>query len=119
MEERDLEIQIVNSEEEFKLFWNMYYEYMNRDVFPNDELGLELTEEDTKWFFSIEHKSHMYGLFSRDIDRAYPTFFLRNNKIVGFCSYCTYHSEDGKCFIVDYCIFPEFRNKIFQNSQGD
>lgn len=24
--------------------------------------------------------------------------------------YCTYHSEDGKCFIIDYCILPEYRN---------
>lgn len=111
MGKKDLEIQIVNSEEEFKLFWDMYYEYMERDIFPSDELGLELTEEDTKWFFSMEHRNYMNELFSRDMNTAYPIFFLKGNEIVGFCLYCTYHSEDGKCFIVDYCILPEFRNE--------
>ena len=110
MEEKDLEIKIVNSEEEFKLFWEMYYEYMNKDIYPNDELGLQLTEEDLKRFSSTEHKAHMHKLFSRIVDRAYPIFFLKSEEIVGFCSYCTYHSEDGKCLIIDYCILPKFRN---------
>lgn len=110
MEDRNLEIKVVNSKEEFKLFWEIYYEYMNRDIYPNDELGLQLTEEDLKRFFSREHKTHMHKLFSRIVDRAYPIFFLKNEEIVGFCSYCIYHSEDGKCLTIDYCILPRFRN---------
>lgn len=62
MKEKNLEIQVVNSEEEFKLFWDMHYEYMNRDIFPNDELGLEITEKEREWFFSSEYKKHMYKL---------------------------------------------------------
>ena len=110
MKEKNLEIQVVNSEEEFKLFWDMHYEYMNRDIFPNDELGLEITEKEGEWFFSSEYKKHMYKLFLRDIDKAYPILFKKEKEVVGFCMYCTYHSEDGKCFIIDYCILPEFRN---------
>lgn len=26
-------------------------------------------------------------------------------------SYCTYQSEDGKCFVLDFWVFPEFRGK--------
>ena len=110
MKEKNLEIQVVNSEEEFKLFWDMHYEYMNRDIFPNDELGLEITEKEGEWFFSSEYKEHMNKLFLRDIDKAYPILFKKEKEVVGFCMYCTYHSEDGKCFIIDYCILPEFRN---------
>lgn len=33
MKEKNLEIQVVNSEEEFNLFWNMHHEYMNRDIY--------------------------------------------------------------------------------------
>ena len=28
---------------------------------------------------------------------------------IGAAQYNTYQSEDGKCFILDYWIFPEFR----------
>jgi len=31
--------------------------------------------------------------------------------IVGFAYYGTYLSEDGKCFISEFCILPDFRNK--------
>lgn len=68
MKEKNLEIQVVNSEEEFNLFWNMHHEYMNRDIFPNDELGLEITEKEREWFSSSEYKKHMNKLFLRDID---------------------------------------------------
>jgi len=110
MREKDLEVRIVNSEEDFNIFWNMYYEYMKRDIFPNDELGLKLTEEDKKWFFSLEYKDQMEKLFARKIDTVYPVFFLKDKNLVGFSTYCTFHSEDGKCLIIDYCILPEFRN---------
>lgn len=110
MKEKNLDIRIVNSSEEFKLFWDMHSEYMNRDIFPNDEIGLKVTEEERKWFFSSEYREHMHKLFSRDVDKAYPIFFLREMEVIGFCIYCTYHSEDGKCFIIDYCILPEFRD---------
>lgn len=110
MKEKGIEIKIVNSDEEFKLFWDMHHEYLNRDIFPNDEIGLKVTEEEQKWFSSLEHEEHMHKLFSRDVDRAYPIFLVKEKRVVGFCTYCTYHSEDGKCFIIDYCIIPELRN---------
>lgn len=110
MKKKSIEIKIVNSEEEFKLFWDMHHEYLNRDIFPNDDTGLVMTEEEEEWFSSLEYKEHMQKLFSRDVDRAYPIFFVKEKRIVGFCTYCTYHSEDGKCFIIDYCIIPKHRN---------
>ncbi|MEY8303515.1 GNAT family N-acetyltransferase [Anaerosalibacter bizertensis] len=38
-------------------------------------------------------------------------FFLKNKEYVGFAAYVIYHSEDGKCFIVEYCIEPKWRNQ--------
>lgn len=110
MKEKGLEIKIVNSEEDFKLFWDMHCEYLNRDIFPNNSIGLKITEEEQIWFSSSEYKEHMHKLFSRDIDKAYPILFIREMEVIGFCIYCTYHSEDGKCFIIDYCIVPELRD---------
>lgn len=37
------------------------------------------------------------------------TYFCCNGKKIGAVSYCIYQSEDGKCFILDYWVFPEFR----------
>lgn len=110
MKEKGIEIRIVKSEEEFKLFWDMHHEYMNKDIFPNDEVGLKMTEEDLEWFSSSEYKEHMHKLFSRETDKAYPILFIKGMKVTGFCTYCTYHSEDGKCFIIDYYIVPELRD---------
>lgn len=110
MNEKGIEIKIAKSEEEFKLFWDMHNEYMKRDIFPNDELGLKLTEEDKEWFSSSVYKEQMHKLFSRDTDKAYAVLFVKGMKVIGFSTYCTYHSEDGKCLIIDYCIVPEFRD---------
>ena len=30
---------------------------------------------------------------------------------IGAASYCIYQSEDGKCFILDYWVFPPFRGE--------
>ncbi|MDD2482310.1 MAG: hypothetical protein PHF82_09310 [Lutispora sp.] len=58
--------------------------------------------EEQEWFSSLEYKEHMHKLFTRDVDRAYPMFFIKEKEIIGFCIYCTYNSEDGKCFIIDF-----------------
>ena len=110
MMEKGIEVKIVNSEEEFKLFWDMHHEYLNKDIFPNDEIGLKMTEEELEWFSSSEYRKHMHKLFSRDTDKAYPILFIKGMQAIGFCTYCTYHSENGKCFIIDYCIVPELRD---------
>lgn len=129
MKEKGIEFKIVKSEEDFKLFWDIHNEYMKRDIFPNDELGLKMTKEEQEWFSSSVYKEHMHKLFSRDIDKAYPVLFIKEMRVIGFCTYCTYHSEDGKCFIIDYCIVPELRDnslgtnifnriKEIENSKG-
>lgn len=43
MKEKGIEIKMVDSEEEFELFWEMHREYMNRDIYPSDEIGLKMT----------------------------------------------------------------------------
>ena len=52
-------------------------------------------------------KNHM----NRDNDRHHIAYFQENEKRIGAVSYCTYKSEDGKCFILDFFIFPQFQCK--------
>ncbi|QQK08682.1 GNAT family N-acetyltransferase [Miniphocaeibacter halophilus] len=113
MKENNLEIKIINSREELDLLWNMRDEYMYRDILSNDKIGLEITEKDREWLLSPEYRDYMEKLFFRNINKAYPVLLKKEKKVVGFCIYCTYHSEDGKCFIVEYCILPKYRgNKL-------
>ena len=42
-------------------------------------------------------------------DRCYYLFFERNGQDIGFALPAIFTSEDGKCFILEFCIFPEFR----------
>ncbi len=104
-------IREVESCEEIAEFWRERDEYMIRDVFPNDTLGEPLTQNDLDWFLSKEYKDHMMEIFYRNQDKAHFVFFEENDEKIGFCSYVTYFSEDNKCFIIDYCIKPEFRRQ--------
>ncbi|WP_461040707.1 GNAT family N-acetyltransferase, partial [Tepidimicrobium xylanilyticum] len=56
-------------------------------------------------------QEHIMNAFSRDKDPLKIIFFMKNNEYVGFCTYVTYLSEDGKCLIVDYCIDAKYRNQ--------
>ena len=49
----------------------------------------------------------------RDIDKHHLIFFINCGKRIGVASYCIYKSEDGKCFILDFWIFKEYRNNNF------
>ena len=42
-------------------------------------------------------------------DRCYYLFFQRNGQDIGFALPVIYTSEDGKCFIMEYCVYPEYR----------
>ncbi|MGB4514600.1 MAG: GNAT family N-acetyltransferase [Bacillota bacterium] len=106
-------VREVESNEDIAEFWRYRDEYITRDIFPNDTLGKPLTKEDLDWFLSKEYKDLMMKLFHRDEDKVRFVFFERDGKKIGFCSYVTYFSEDKKCFLVDFCVLPEFRRRGF------
>lgn len=101
----------VRTNEELSLFWDKRNEYMKEDIIPNCTLGEPITKEDEKWFFSQEYMDHIMKLYFREIDKLYIVFFVKDGDIIGFSSYITYHSEDGKCFILDFCIDVKARNQ--------
>lgn len=92
-------------------YWKKHEEYLVRDIFPNCTIGSPLTKEDEEYFLSDDYRNHMNALCDREVDKAKIVFFEREGTKIGFCSYCTYNSEDGKCFIIDFCIYPEYRKK--------
>ena len=51
----------------------------------------------------------MMRIHSRTQDRCFFLFFCRNGQDIGFTMPVIFTTEDGKCFIMEYCVYPEFR----------
>ena len=83
-------------------FWDIHIKYLVDD-------GIISDEEDIAYFTGEEYRGILKGHMTRSTDKQHMVYFCRDGKRIGAASYCTYQSEDGKCFILDYWIFPQFR----------
>ena len=45
----------------------------------------------------------------REANKHHMIYFVRDSIAIGAAQYNTYQSEDGKCFILDFWVFPAFR----------
>lgn len=106
----NINLYYVKSDNDIKYFWDKRNEYMLKDIIPNCELGDKLTAHDIEWFFSKEYKDHIMKLYKRNIDPLFIVFINQDKSNIGFMTYIIYNSEDGKCFILDYCIYQQYRN---------
>lgn len=91
--------------------WKEMDAMMWRDVRPNCDLGGPMTDEEAARFLTPEYHQRIDALCQRQTDPGQRVFFLADGREVGFAFYCTYRSEDGKCFIVNFCIDPELRGR--------
>ena len=102
--ENQITIREAVTEDNIALFWEQLHIYYKRDIFPDPE------DEDREYFLSVtEYRAHMQKIHDRPQDRCYYMFFHRNGQDIGFALPVIYTSEDGKCFIMEYCVYPEFR----------
>lgn len=83
-------------------FWNIHIKYLIDDEIITDQ-------EDIDYFKGEEYRGILKNHMVRDIDKQHMVYFVRGEQRIGATSYCTYQSEDGKCFILDYWVFPEYR----------
>lgn len=88
--------------ERIKEFWDIHIHYLIND-------GIASNEEDIAYFRGEEYRNILEEHMIRVIDKQHMIYFIQNGERVGAASYCTYQSEDGKCFILDYWIFPQYR----------
>lgn len=92
------------SEADTAAFWEQLHSYHKRDIFPDPE------DENLKHFLSdTEYRVQIEHVHNRLQDRCYYLFFERNSQDIGFALPAIFTSEDGKCFILEFCIFPDFR----------
>ena len=83
-------------------FWNIHMRYLLDD-------GIITDEEDIVYFQSNEYRDVIKKHMLRTTDRHHMIYFVREGIRIGAAQYNTYLSEDGKCFILDFWVFPEFR----------
>lgn len=94
------EISIENVDD----FWQEQYEYLTQD-------GIIIDDEEKEYFQSDDYRQVIIDHMKRNVDTHHLVYFVQDNKRIGAASYCIYQSEDGKCFILDFWVFPEFRGK--------
>ena len=94
------EIPVENIDE----FWKIHFKYLVDDEIITDD-------EDKEYFSGDEYRGIIRENMERDIDSHRMIYFVWENKRIGAAQYNTYQSEDGQCFILDFWIFPEYRNR--------
>lgn len=92
------EIPVENIED----FWKIHIQYLMDDEIISDE-------EDIAYFSGSEYRDTLLEHMRRDFDQHHMIYFLKDDTRVGAAQYTTYQSEDGKCFILDYWVFPKYR----------
>lgn len=92
-------------------YWALHWEYLNRDIFGCETLVSPADDGDKAYFCGAEYRGPLEGYMDRTPDTAHAVYFVRNGLRIGCTFYITYKSEDGKCFILDYWVFPEYRGK--------
>lgn len=97
-------------------FWNIHIGYLVDD-------GIISDEEDIEYFSGDEYREIIKSHMIRQKDRHHMVYFMDDNIKIGAAQYNTYQSEDGKCFILDFWVFPEYRgngtgHKCFQTLEN-
>jgi len=88
--------------EQINDFWEKHIRYLIDD-------GIISDEKDVAYFSAEEYRSIIEEHIKRETDRHHLIYFCRNGVRIGAASFCTYQSEDGKCFVLDFWVFPEYR----------
>ncbi len=83
-------------------FWDIHYKFLIDDE-------IITSEEDKKYFSSAKYRDLIKSHMLRSKDIHHMIYFVEDSIRIGAAQYCIYQSEDGKCFILDFWLFSEFR----------
>ncbi len=96
--------EVSPDEDSLEEFWKQHIIYLTED-------GIISGQEDIDYFSGEEYRGVIRSHMLREKDRHHLVYFVREGLRIGAASYCIYQSEDGKCFILDYWVFPPFRGE--------
>lgn len=101
---RPITIREAMTTKDIERFWQQLHAYHIRDIFPEPD-----SEERAYFLDDSLYRAHMEKIHSREKDKCYYLFFVRDGQEIGFAMPVIYNSEDGKCFLMEFCVYPEFR----------
>lgn len=101
--ENPITIREASTEHDAAVFWEQLHAYYKRDIFP------EADNDALHYFLGSSYHDHIMRLHRRKQDRCFFLFFYRSGQEIGFAMPVIYHTEDGKCFILEFCVYPAFR----------
>lgn len=103
MEQRIIVREAVTDSDSARFFAQLHA-YHERDIFPAPEQAGDLA-----YFLGETYLSRLRALRARKNDRLHCLFFVRGGQELGFAMPVIYKTEDGKCFILEFCVYPAFR----------
>lgn len=90
--------------EEEALFLDQLRIYFERDIFSDPQVeGKECFSQGSQYWVQLQE------IHNRPKHRCHYLFFCQGGKNIGFAMPVLYKSEDGKCFLMEFCVFPEYR----------
>lgn len=99
----EITVRETTTKEEADFFWEQLAAYFQRDIFP------EPGGEERDHFLSSEYRAHMEKIHEREYDRCHYLLLCKNDTAIGFAMAVIFHTEDAKCFLMEFCVFPQFR----------
>lgn len=84
-------------------FREQLHAYHKRDIFPDSD------NEELEYFLRSEYHNHRMKSNGRPQDRCFFLIFHRGGQDIGFAMPVIFTTEGGKCFIREFCVYPEFR----------
>lgn len=101
--DQQITIREAVTDAEAAAFWAQLYAYFKRDLFPDPE------DPDRTYFLGDAYRSAIQKIHDRPQNRCHYLLFQRDGTDIGFALPVIYTTEDGKCFILEFCVYPQFR----------
>lgn len=105
--DNQITVRELTAPRDIELFWHYLYGYFQQELFPED--GTRPDREDLDYFLGGEYRETVARLHERETDPLYYLFFRQNGRDIGFAMSAFFPSEDGKFFIMEFCVLPEHR----------
>ena len=99
----------IESSRDIARFWEEMDAMLLRDVIPGCDLDEPMTDEDAARFRSPAYREAIEALCRREANPGRRFFFEAEGREVGFALCALYDREDGKCFLLDFCVYPPYR----------
>ena len=110
---KQITIREAVTENDVAAFWEQLHAYHKRDIFPDSD------KEDLEYFLGQAYRDHMMNIYGRPQNRCFFLFFHRGGQDIGFAMPVIFTTEDGKCFIMEFCVYPEFRGSSTGHACGE